>query len=89
MTGLVPEPSEPVDTASELRLVIEPGGLLCFSGAHVHASVPNSAGVARFSAEVRTVDAGDVADDHGTPNVDGKAHRVARTGINMWTMAHL
>ena len=49
MTGLVQEPSEPVDTASELRLVIEPGDLLCFSGAHVHAGVPNSAGVVRFS----------------------------------------
>jgi hypothetical protein len=49
VTGLVPEPSEPVDTASELRLVIEPGDLLCFSGAHVHAGVPNSAGVVRFS----------------------------------------
>ena len=78
MTGLVPEPSEPVDTASELRLVIEPGDLLCFSAAHVHAGVPNSAGVARFSVEVRTVDAGDVADDHGAPNVDGEAHRVAK-----------
>jgi len=75
---LVPEPSEPVDTASELRLVIEPGDLLCFSGAHVHASVPNSAGVAGFSVEVRTVDAGDVADDHGAPNVDGEAPRVAK-----------
>ena len=75
MTGLVPEPSEPVDTASELRLVIEPGDLLCFSGAHVHAGVPNSAGVVRFSVEVRTVD---VADHHGAPNVDGEAPRVAK-----------
>jgi hypothetical protein len=89
VTGLVQEPSEPVDTASELRLVMEPGGLLCFSGAHVHAGVPNSAGVARFSVEVRTVDAGDVADDHGAPNVDGEAPRVAKTGFVMWTMAHL
>ena len=76
--SLVPEPSEPVDTASELRLVIEPGDLLCFSGAHLHASVPNSTGVARFSVEVRTVDAGDVANDRGAPNVDGEAPRVAK-----------
>ena len=61
--------------------VVEPGGLLCFSGAHVHAGVPNSAGVARFSVEVRTVGAGDVADDHGAPNVDGEAHRVAKDGF--------
>ena len=40
--------------------------------------MPNSAGVARFSIEVRTVDAGDVADDHGAPNVDGEAPRVAK-----------
>jgi hypothetical protein len=74
---LVPEPTETVDTDSELRLVMEPGDLLCFSGAHLHASVPNSTGVARFSAEVRTVDAGDAANGRGAPNVDGEAPHVA------------
>lgn len=74
---VVPEPAETVNAASELRPVIEPGDLLCFSGAHLHASVPNSTGAARFSVEVRTVDAGDAADGHGAPNVDGEAPRVA------------
>jgi hypothetical protein len=74
---VVPEPSEPVDTGAELRLVIEPGDLLCFSGAHLHASVPNHSGIARFSLEVRTVDAADVAMNRGAPNVDGHAPRVA------------
>ena len=75
----VPEPTETVNTASELRPVIEPGDLLCFSGAHLHASVPNSTGVARFSVEVRTVDARDAAEDgRGAPNVDGEAPRVAK-----------
>ena len=74
---VVPEPAETVNTASELRPVIEPGDLLCFSGAHLHASVPNTTGVARFSVEVRTADAGDVADGHGSPNVDGDAPRGA------------
>ncbi|HEV2093411.1 MAG TPA: hypothetical protein VGR18_09635 [Rubrobacter sp.] len=74
---VVPGPTETVDTASELRPVIEPGDLLCFSGAHLHASVPNTTGVARFSVEVRTVDAGDAADGRGAPNVDGEAPRVA------------
>ena len=64
--------------ASELRLVVEPGDLLCFSGAHLHASVPNSTGVARFGVEARTVDVGDVADDRSVPNVDGEAPRVAK-----------
>ena len=75
----MPEPTETVNTASELRPVIEPGDLLCFSGAHLHASVPNSTGVARFSVEVRTVDARDAAEDgRGAPNVDGEAPRVAK-----------
>ncbi|MBA3795235.1 MAG: hypothetical protein H0X19_14025 [Rubrobacter sp.] len=74
---VVPGPTETVDTASELRPVIEPGDLLCFSGAHLHASVPNTTGVARFSVEVRTVDTGDVADGRGAPNLDGEAPRVA------------
>lgn len=75
--ALVPEPDERVDIASELRLVIEPGDLLCFSGAHLHASVPNWTDLTRFSVEVRTVDTGDAALDRGAPNVDGAAPRVA------------
>ena len=74
---VVPGPTGTVDTASELRPVIEPGDLLLFSGAHLHASVPNTTGVARFSVEVRTVDAGDAAAGRGAPNVDGYAPRVA------------
>jgi hypothetical protein len=74
---LVPRPTEPVDTDSELRIVIEPGDLLCFSGAHLHASVPNTSGATRFSVELRTVSAGDVEGGRGAPNVDGEAPRVA------------
>jgi hypothetical protein len=74
---VVPEPSEPVDMASELRTVVEPGDLLCFSGAHLHASVPNLSGVARFSVEARTVDVEDVMLGRGAPNVDGQAPHTA------------
>lgn len=70
---LVPELVEPVDPASELRVVVEPGDLLCFSGAHLHVGVPNSTGVARFSIETRTVDKDDAAADIEAPNVDGAA----------------
>lgn len=74
---LVPAPSEPVDTAGEVRVVLEPGDLLCFSGAHLHASVPNHSGRTRFSVEVRTVDGRDVTAGRGAPNVDGAAPHVA------------
>lgn len=70
---LVPELVEPVDPTSELRVVVEPGDLLCFSGAHLHVGVPNSTGAARFSVEIRTVDVEDVASRVGAPNVDGAA----------------
>ena len=48
--------------SSELRMVIEPGDLLCFSGAHLHASVPNVSDRARVcSVELRTVNRDDLA----------------------------
>jgi Phytanoyl-CoA dioxygenase (PhyH) len=73
--AIVPEPSEPVDTSSELRMVIEPGDLLCFSGAHLHASVPNVSEQTRVSVELRTVNLDD-AGGRGAPNLDGYAPRL-------------
>jgi hypothetical protein len=73
---IVPEPSEPVDTSSELRIVIEPGDLLCFSGAHLHASVPNVSDRARVSVELRTVSRDDMAHGRGAPDIDGQAPHV-------------
>jgi hypothetical protein len=70
---IVPEPTEPVDTESELRIVIEPGDLLCFSGAHLHASVPNATAETRCSVELRTVNVDDLARDRGAPDLDGRA----------------
>jgi ectoine hydroxylase-related dioxygenase (phytanoyl-CoA dioxygenase family) len=73
---IVPEPTEPVDTSSELRVVIEPGDLLCFSGAHMHASVPNTSGERRVSLELRTLNLDDHEQGRGAPNLDGRAPRV-------------
>jgi hypothetical protein len=73
---IVPEPTEPVDTSGELRVVTEPGDLLCFSGAHLHASVPNVSESTRFTVELRTVNADDVTRGRGAPDLDGRAPRV-------------
>jgi hypothetical protein len=73
---IVPEPTEPVDTESELRLVVEPGDLLCFSGAHLHASVPNTTAETRCSVELRTVSMDDIARGRGAPDLDGRAPQV-------------
>jgi hypothetical protein len=70
---IVPEPTEPVDTSSELRVVIEPGDLLCFSGAHLHATVPNVSARTRCSVELRTVNVDDLERGRGAPDLDGRA----------------
>ena len=62
--------------APEVPVVIAPGDLLCFSGAHLHASRPNRTGRVRVSVDSRTVDIGDVRAGRGPVNVDGSAPRV-------------
>jgi hypothetical protein len=73
---IVPEPVEPVDEETELRIVIEPGDLLCFSGAHLHASVPNVSRETRCSVELRTVNIDDIKRKRGAPALDGRAPMV-------------
>jgi hypothetical protein len=73
---IVPEPTEPVDKRFELRVVLEPGDLLCFSGAHLHASVPNTSTETRYSVELRTVNIDDFTSGRGAPALDGRAPRV-------------
>lgn len=70
---IVPEPSEPVSTGSELRMVMDAGDLLCFSGAHLHATVPNTSAEARVSVELRTVNRDDLERGRGAPDLDGRA----------------
>lgn len=56
-------------------VLIEPGELLAFSAAHVHASTTDGSGFCRFSIDTRTVWAGDLAAGRGAPNVDGRMRR--------------
>lgn len=70
---LVPRPTEALDPAGELRLVVEPGDLVCFSGAHLHGSVPNTTERTRLSIEVRTVHLDDLRQGRRAPDVDGAA----------------
>ncbi len=41
-TRVAPRPLEPTADAASFRVLIEPGDLLAFSGAHMHRSVPNT-----------------------------------------------
>lgn len=65
-----PRPLEPVAHQHELRLVCPVGGLLLFSGAHLHGTVPNTTGCTRFSLDFRTVHLDDVTTRTSAPNLD-------------------
>lgn len=71
---VIPEPLEPLEPHDQ-PVVVEPGDLLCFSGAQLHGTVPNDTGRARFSVEVRTVSGSDVRHGRGAPIVDATAPR--------------
>ncbi|MPY99271.1 MAG: hypothetical protein GEU97_14965 [Actinophytocola sp.] len=70
---VIPEPLTDLRHVRELCVVVQPGDLLCFSGTHLHASVPNESGLARFSVEVRTVHQADIDTGRGAPNIDSHA----------------
>jgi hypothetical protein len=55
---------------NELIVLPSPGAILLFSGAQLHATIPNLSGKARFSVDFRTVDVRDVLEKRGAPIVD-------------------
>ncbi|MEV4253340.1 hypothetical protein AB0J52_09230 [Spirillospora sp. NPDC049652] len=65
-----PKAEEPVELDPQIRVVPEAGGLLVFSGAQFHSTVPNTSGRTRFSIDFRTVHLDDVRARRGAPNVD-------------------
>lgn len=64
------EALEPVKLDPQLRIVTEPGGLMIFSAAHLHSTVPNTSGRTRFSIDFRTVHLDELATNSGAPNLD-------------------
>ena len=66
----LPRASEPLELEPQIRLVVPPGGLILFSGAQLHSSVPNTSGKTRFSIDFRTVHAGDAAARRGAARCD-------------------
>lgn len=57
----------------ELRIVCPPGGMILFSGAHLHETVPNTSGAARYSIDFRSVHLDDVLAQHGAANIDSRS----------------
>lgn len=72
-------PLLPVATATPdaagLPVLAEPGSLLAFSAAHLHASTADAPGACRISVDTRSVWADDVRGGRAAPNVDGNIRR--------------
>jgi hypothetical protein len=73
---VLPVATVPLQPEDGLAVVIEPGGLLCFSAAHLHGSIADASGITRFSLETRSVSASHVRAGIGAPNIDGRSPRV-------------
>jgi hypothetical protein len=67
-----PKPEEPLELEPSLRLVPPAGGIVLFSPAHLHSTVPNTAGFARYSIDFRTVNLADLRSGKAAPNVDSR-----------------
>jgi hypothetical protein len=52
------------------RVVVPQDGVIFFAGAHLHSTVPNTSGVTRYSIDFRTINADDVVNRRGAPNID-------------------
>jgi hypothetical protein len=78
-TRVQPRSEENIALDPQLRIVTAPGGMVVFSAAHMHSSVPNSTGKTRFSIDFRTVHLGDLKEMGGATNVDSEC-----TGTTMY-----
>jgi hypothetical protein len=66
----LPGPTVGVDLRNPLVFVSPVGGLIEFSGQHLHSSVPNHSGRTRFSIDFRTVHIGDIEAGLSARDVD-------------------
>ena len=69
-TRVQPRAEEPVELEPEIRLVCPPSGVVLFSAAQLHSTVPNTSGLTRYSIDFRTVNIGDVVAKGGARNID-------------------
>ena len=54
----------------QIRLIVPAGGIILFSAAQMHSSVPNTSGKTRFSIDFRVVNLDDAAGRIGAPRTD-------------------
>jgi len=72
-----PTPLQEIDIDPQLRVVCPVGGIVLFSAAQLHSTVPNTSGSTRFSIDFRTVHRGDLEAERGPVNVDSQPEGTA------------
>jgi hypothetical protein len=64
------KPIETIEIDPQIRIIVPAGGIILFSAAQLHSSVPNTSGKTRFSIDFRVVNVDDAAARRGAPHVD-------------------
>jgi hypothetical protein len=67
-----PKPEQPMELDPQIRVINTAGGMVVFSAAQMHSTVPNTSGRTRFSIDFRTVNIEDVKNGIGAPNLDSE-----------------
>lgn len=85
-----PRAEEALELEPSVRLLCPPGGLILFSAAQLHSTVPNTSGVARYSIDFRTVNEADAQSRIGAPNIDSDCTGTTmRDYLRLRDLAHL
>lgn len=71
-TRVQPQALDPLELEPQLRFLPKVGGMILFSAAHLHSTVPNTCGLTRYSIDFRTVHLDDVWQRRGAPNYDSE-----------------
>lgn len=59
-----------LEDEAQIRLLPSTGGIIIFSGAQLHATVPNTSDRFRYSIDFRAVSKVDIVEDGGAPALD-------------------
>ncbi len=65
-----PKPQEEIELEPQVRVIVPAGGVVLFSAAQMHSTVPNTAGRARYSIDFRTANLADLRAGAAAPNID-------------------
>lgn len=77
-TRVQPRAQVALEPDPQFRVIPNVGGVMLFSAAQLHSTVPNTCGLTRYSIDFRTVHLDDVWEKCGAPNIDS-----ACTGTTM------